>query len=304
MVSVNKLINKIIIPIMVSIYLLFLIYDYKLFDNGNFESIVENHQNNAKELNKVEALILGGSNAAFGISAEQLSKDTHMNWYNASLMHEGFSDNNYHDFIKKSFISKRLQINTIVYSPINHFRDGVIDERSKYKGSINGSNDFRFRPRMSILSHLKLIVNDNYKNVLSGFPLPNEYGDFVFEEYLCQESFLQIPFEHEDIDLAASYLVSNIQDYLKFFPNSKILLSHPSEFYGSSYNKKNISLFQDALNKKIYNQLKSISMSDMERVYIANQVPIIDDRLICEGKHHLNDLGRVHRTTMVLKDLP
>ena len=81
-------------------------------------------------------------------------------------------------------------------------------------------------------------------------------------------------------------------------------MSHPSEFYGSFYNKQNISLFQEDLNNEIYNLLKSISISDMERVYIENQTPIINDNLICEGKHHLNNLGRAYRITMILKDLP
>ena len=301
MASVNKLINKIIIPTMIVIYLLFLIYDFRLFNNGNYESIVENHQNNVKKLTTIEALILGGSNAAFGLSAEQLTRDTQTNWYNASLMHEGFSDINYHNFVKESFEEKRLDINSILYSPMYQFRNGVINNRMEYKGKVTGPNDFNLRPRMSILGHIRAIMNNTYKNIMDGFPLPNKFGDFVFDDYLCKGPSFNMPFEHEDIDLAASYLAFSIKEYLVFFPNAKILLSHPPEFYGSSLDQTTINIFQDSLNKKIINILEP---KDMQRVRIVNQVPIINDKLICEGKHHLNAAGRMQRTEMIFKSLP
>ena len=304
MASVNIIINRIIIPLMIFAYLLFLIYDYKLFDNDNFKNNVDRHKVNIIESSSINALIIGGSNAAFGLSAEQLSLQSPYNWYNLSLMHEGFSDSNYHKFVQDSSGEYRSNIKFIVYSPINHFRSGVIKERQRYTGPVYGSNDFRLRPRMSALSHLKLILNKNYNNVKKGFPLPNQYGDFMFKDYICQRSKSELPFEHEEIDLSALYIASNIQNYLSFFPNAKLLLSHPSVYYGSLYNEELITLFQKNLNNKIYQILDHNLLEKAEnRVFIANQEVIKNSLLVCEGKHHLNELGRAHRTNFILRKL-
>ena len=289
---------------MIFLYISFLFYDYRLFNNGNFKSIIENHQHNIENSESINAIIIGGSNAAFGLSAKQLSNLSEYEWYNASLMHEGFSDHNYQQFIENSFKSKRLNIKLIIYSPINHFRDGVIDERNRYIGPVYGINNFNLRPRMSMVSHLKLILNKSYENVKNGFPLPDNYGDFVFNKYTCQGSNSELPFEHDELSKAASYLAKNVENYLLLFPNAKLFLSHPSEFYGNFYDNEIIDIFQNNLNKSVYNLLKSNPKHDLiQRVAMVNQKTIIDKNLICEGKHHLNYSGRSFRTDFIFQQL-
>ena len=299
MASANKLIKKFLIPIVLGIYFLFLVYDYQLFNNNKLTLIVETHSRNLEKNDFVDGLIIGGSNAAFGISAEFMSHESKNNWYNLSLMHEGFSDINYHEFIKESFKSKRFRIKRIIYSPISQFRVGAIEERQNYIGPIGGTYNFDFKPNMSILSHLKLYLDGNYANLEKGFPLPNEFGDFNFDEYSCQGSPSKSPFENEDISLAASYIASNIETYLLYFPNSQIFLSHPPEFYGETYDEELIDLFIKDLNKNIYKKLKD----SKHRIHILNQKPITDIKLMCDGKHHTNSEGRKKRSKYLLENL-
>ena len=86
-----------LLPLLVPLYFLYVIYDRTIIDDNLLNySIIDQHENNLNESrNNIDTLIVGGSNAFYGLSAEQMTKEIDMNVYNLSLAYEGYSLNNY-----------------------------------------------------------------------------------------------------------------------------------------------------------------------------------------------------------------
>ena len=115
--NVNRLIFWFLIPLILVLYIAFRIAEWQYFDDGGRLEIAEQHFINLSNQNDINCLILGGSNAVFSLSAEQMSRDDDLNCYNASLLNEGFSDLAYFEFINSAPIN-RMEITYIFYSII------------------------------------------------------------------------------------------------------------------------------------------------------------------------------------------
>ena len=98
--SVNRTLFWVIIPLILFLYISIRIFEWQSFDDGNRLSIANEHYQNTKVEKKINCLILGGSNAVFSLSAEQMSRRDELNCYNLSLINEGFSFPAYWNFIR------------------------------------------------------------------------------------------------------------------------------------------------------------------------------------------------------------
>ena len=105
--NVNRFIFWILIPLLLISYLAFRIIEWRYYDDGGRLKIAQQHSINLSNLNDINCLILGGSNASFGLSAEQMSKDDKLNCYNLSLLNEGYSDESYFAFVKSMPINRK-----------------------------------------------------------------------------------------------------------------------------------------------------------------------------------------------------
>ena len=81
-------------------YLMFVGIDHnylKKIQSKNIELEVQNINNFITKNKKIDAIILGGSNAVQGLSAEQLSEITTKKFYNLSLDYEGGNNFDYYN---------------------------------------------------------------------------------------------------------------------------------------------------------------------------------------------------------------
>jgi hypothetical protein len=66
----------------------------------------------------IDALVIGGSNAMYGLSAEILSDQLGISFLNLTLISEGHNEKNYYYFLQNTLSEvERDNVKTIVYSP-------------------------------------------------------------------------------------------------------------------------------------------------------------------------------------------
>ena len=113
--NVNRAIFWFVIPFILMLYIAFRVLEWQFYDDGGRQLIAEQHAINLSVRDDIDCLILGGSNAVFSLSAEQISNQSSLTCYNLSLLNEGYSDDAYFNFIRNLPI-ERTQIKSIFYS--------------------------------------------------------------------------------------------------------------------------------------------------------------------------------------------
>ena len=239
------------------------------------------------ELSKKEnfnALLLGGSNVAYSLSAKQLSESTNAQWFNFGLSSEAFTDDNYWNYIERVLSSeKRAKIDMIVYSSVAPLRIGYIKSRQKENRNAWGYRPLGIIPNIALASRLKKIVQSDKSFY---YPTPLDFGDFNFNEINCPQAYMT-RFEREmNFSLLENWLHSQAKNIKRLFPNSKTLIVVPSEFYGNLYNAQIAERYAKSL-------LDIITRIDMNVFF---QTPFPTKGLTCDGRHHGNFDGRKVRT--------
>ena len=154
--SVNRLIFWVLIPLLLISYPAFRVLEWRMLDDGRRSLIAEHHAVNLGNRNDINCLILGGSNAVFSLSAEQMSTESGLKCYNLSLLNEGYSDRAYFDFINSMPID-RMKITSVFYSSLYPLGSKYFAERiqkNEDKIGISGERDFQLLGR-SLASYLK-----------------------------------------------------------------------------------------------------------------------------------------------------
>ena len=95
--NVNRIIFWLFLPSLLIFYIVFRVFEWQNYDDGGRQLIAELHALNLRDRDDIDCLILGGSNAVFSLSAEQISNKSQLTCYNLSLLDEGFSDEAYFD---------------------------------------------------------------------------------------------------------------------------------------------------------------------------------------------------------------
>tara|TARA_Y100000287_G_scaffold185894_1_gene190589 strand:+ start:1148 stop:2077 length:930 start_codon:yes stop_codon:yes gene_type:complete len=255
---------------------------------------------NEKDL--IEGLIIGGSNAFYSISAVLLSKQTNENWYNLSISGEGFSDQNYFNFLTDNLdYSKRKNVKKIIYSSIYYFRRGEIDFRENSRRQIDGSNKFAIKPRFSGITYLQRLLLR--KKLIIDYPNQSSFGDIIFTHSLCSREKIFQRFEIEDFDKIHNNLISKLKSLSKIFPNAEITVVFPKDFIEKElhgeFDLKIQSLikFIDSRERQNYSQTSNLTSR------LIFQTPFSSKQL-CDTASHANKAGRRTRTNELMNFLP
>ena len=287
--NVNRVIFWLVLPSLLIFYIVFRVVVWQNYDDGGHHLIAEQHALNLSDRDDIDCLILGGSNAVFSLSAEQISKQSNLTCYNLSLLDEGFSDEAYFEFIRNLPI-ERTQIKTILYSSAIPLHNRYFFERLEAKQrqiDIAGDNDFKFTGP-SLAFYLKNLLQG--KSLLK-YPMPTSNGDFNFDEYYgCQQDKINDIWIPVTIDEDFKrWLSQKLLTIGTLFPNANISFVVPSTLR-SQVTEDDFAEFSDALGFEV------VSNS----VNYIQQSMFSDVSVLCDGTHHANALGREIRTSELL----
>ena len=290
--NVNRVIFWLFLPSLLIFYIVFRVVEWQNYDDGGRQLIAEQHALNLSDRDDIDCLILGGSNAVFSLSAEQISNQSNLTCYNLSLLNEGYSDEAYFDFIRNLPI-EGMQIKTILYSSVypltsEHFLERL--ERNQRQIGIMGENSFTFTGR-SLASLLKSLVQGKPPFESVQYPIPTPSGDFNFDDYDgCQQDKINDKWIPVTIDEDFKrWLSENLLTISTLFPNAGISFVVPSTLR-SQVSEDDFAVFSDALEFEVVsNSVNYILQSSFSDVSV-----------LCDGTHHANALGREIRTSELL----
>lgn len=255
------------------IFITFRVFELTRHYNNPTSSTKEKISNYIKKKKHIDGIIYGGSNAAFGISAEVLSNFSKKNYYNLSLISEGIGQINYYDYLNESLNdSIKNDVNVILYSTIGFYQKRPIN-RSKF-------GNYSLLPTVSIISYYFnnfLYSNKSYPYNCSAF------GDYIHSNLKQTSDYKQ--FEHPDIRTIIVSILKEKKYIKEIFPSSKFIILIPPIYNPKHYKEQEIYL------SKLTSELDKSHLS-----YIVEN-PINDYRKNWVDDRHLNKNGRLIRTT-------
>jgi len=287
MVSANRFINMFVLPLVIVAYGVFLWIDHNA-QNSYWYRETEVHMQNVKNIDRVDGLVFGGSNAVFSLSAESLSYFTGVKWYNASVRGELFDIKRHKNFIK-AFSARidRTKVRYVVYSSFVPFQIGEI-AALKSDNSEKGINHlWEIKPKESVLHYIKHGTMN---------PPRNNYGDLVFDDRVkCKPG--ATTHVREDIDIAADFLADMAIFFTSVFPDASIQIVLPSDYYELSFDD---SIFEQTLRKKFYGFLPKNLTNSMKIIFQPSYSSISQ---VCTPGGHANADGRLWRTRNLVKSM-
>ena len=248
----------------------------------------------------VNALVFGGSNAAYSLSAEDLSYKTGLSWYNASVDGELDTTNKYQLFVRElSARIDRAKVRYIVYSNIFSYLIGEIEEE-KRKRSAKRVNGEGIKPSLSVLHDIEQNILQVNLGDVDSERQRDSFGDIVFETVQCKLVQKKPWHEREDVDASADFLVDEAIFYTSVFPNASIFIVLPSEYYGVA--RFDDSIFEQNLRTKFYGLLRQkYHFEGMVKIIFQPPYPSITQ--VCDNQRHANEDGRVWRTKNLIESI-
>ena len=259
----------------------------------------------------VDALIFGGSNALWGLSARQLSAINNKSWHNASMEQESGSKLLYDQFILKlASETNKNNIKVVVYSSILPYHSKSI------KIYVEGpTNDIlKIIPSQSIAAFLKGYFTNHLdeievqKKKLAKEKLDakdelifNTFGDYANPERKCFYENSRNKFDPETIENSTNFLVSRSYFLASTFPNSKIYITLPSLYYGLPtpgfliYTAK----LKESFNRNLF--LMYPQLTGRVNLIVQPLYPTVED--VCSDPFHGSAIGRVWRTNDLLRSI-
>jgi len=302
--NVNRIIFWLLIPVLLLSFLLFRILVWQNLSDGGRLSIGLQHQINIDTTTELNCLILGGSNAVFSLSAEQISDDTELTCYNLSLLNEGYAFPSYWNFVDSLTFDKD-SIKHIFYSSVLPLHnDEYYYEKENNAGSgigIEGDQSFTLIGR-SLASYLaNLLSGEDFFKSAKSYPLPNRYGDFDFSKYTCEYNNIGNEYGSlywQDHDLLSGWTISQLNEMRALFENANLYFLLPSVLYGDN--------FEDSENMKMINEMQDaiLYFDNLPNKVVLNVQPAYNDLgVICDAPHHGNQIGREIRTKDLIESL-
>ncbi|WP_127469978.1 hypothetical protein [Thiomicrorhabdus aquaedulcis] len=288
MVSVNKWALYAGIPFLLGFYGLYLGYLAATYDDqGRAKAIKTQYQSVANTPN-VQGLILGGSNAVFGLSAQQMSRELGMNIHNAALINEGFNLDNYHQFlINLSTHLRRNEVEWVFLSPMRILRaPGQYDEPTR--DMTGRAKTFALLPDKTLLNTLLDWGNLHRPSDDKYYGNITQYGDFDFSGFNCTFYETTRAFEPMEDALLFTFVQQETQFIKRLFPNATVVLVAPMEYD------------PHANTRHAYFETMRQTMAQKQITFIAQEA-ITDLELMCDTEPHPNVQGRAHRTADLIK---
>ena len=298
--SVNRIIWRYGFFFLATIYILFLLFQYLNWDDGNRLIVANQKTIYANNLINIEGVILGGSNSAFSLSAEIISKNYNESWINLSLMNEGYNDKNYFSYIKNTIDkTQRSKVKKVFYSSIVPMRDNFISKRVSSSDPINGSQKFNLISESSIAGLLKSIIQKQSLETVM-YTMPNEFGDYIFSGFECPKNFNAFPKKrNNNIEQINDWISMQLSSLLYLFPNAQIVFILPSEYHQPKFDKSLDKILFKAIEESIddFNDLNSQS------ILFIKQASFPSLKFMCDSDNHANYEGRVWRTKDLLSKI-
>jgi hypothetical protein len=274
-------------------YVIYIYYDYenqKSFSKKGWwqKEFAVAKQDEAKKIN-LSALLLGGSNVAYSLSAQQLNSTTNYNWYNFGLSGEARTDLNYWNYISETMdLDKRLRIELVVYSSVALLRSGYLEKRYVETANAWGQRPIGLTPNIPLFEAIQNF-NSKKRSRRRYYPLPKANGDFDFNRKKCPQKYREVFEREDDFLVAEAWIKSQLSEINFLFPNAKIVFVLPSEFYGNSYNQEFVLKYNKFITSVI-----TRNFGDQVKVYFPS--PYLSKNITCDNRHHGNVEGRLWRT--------
>lgn len=297
MVKDKKLILSFTLFTCILIYPVYLIVDFQFQATNNLEIGIQKTKNFS--VIKPDSLILGGSNALYGISAQNLSEGSEFTWFNLAINNEGYSDDNYWKYIKSVVsYSKRHTIKNIVYSSARPLRMGSIDRRdNRTDRDTFGRKELYWLPNRSIASRIKEWIESEMEEI--EFEIVTNFGDLDFTTKNCKPPKL-LKFEREADNLTLSRWVrSQLFTMERIFPSARIYFLIPSEYYDEHYDIEK----SKTINKVIQQAINRYNKERVKRAVLIDQKLFPSVEHVCEVRHHASSKGRIWRTKKLSNEL-
>lgn len=300
----NRFILIILIPILLAAHTAYRIYEWKKCENKNRNATVRATINNIKELDDLNCIILGGSNAFFSLSAEQLGVALNKKCYNLSLLNEGFSDENYWEFVGEALpIERRQKIEWVVFSSLTPMVSGYFSDRENEDKNLIGEDHNFLKLHHSLAGKIKRMIMGGEEEITCPFedklyPIPNSFGDFDFNYFNCVINDYTTKAPELDENILAAWLYFQQKKLAEYFPNAKRFVSLPS-----IYLAENSGLKAEFVKKtKILMELSDRVNKTNEDQYssLVEEPSVSDQDLICDDIHHMNSKGRTQRTEKLI----
>ena len=275
--NVKKLIYTYISIVFLICYLIYMFVDNREYAE---EFIVNNEKNNIElfliKNKRIDAIIIGGSNAFFGISAEDLSKYSNKYFYNLSYNSEMKHHANYFKYLKLTTAdSIRKKVRLVVYSSINLYSKNIFE-------TLEDANILR-RQKINIIPTVSIIswLNIKYRLGSSDYVKYTHHGDF--ENFTPSHSYVNdFEFKHSPLSQMIEFIVFKKKQLSLLYPNAKIVVTAPP-FYSKTPNYQNnyiLKLSQELEKRDIY--------------FIAEQAN--SNKQIWHDNIHLDKVGRKIRS--------
>ena len=299
--NANNLLWYLFTPFLFIFYISFIFWSNQNYVNKPVYEAVKNKQLAINSLESIDGVILGGSNAWWGISAKSLNKLTDLTWANLTISAEGYSDINYANFIASSLSDvKKQDISFVVYSSGTLVSKNNFQKRKNNLTNLVGKNNISYKPQRSLAAYIKNFMNlTKYRP----YPLENEYGDFGFSDYPCgpfnQMSMKPRDYLSEgDLRIWTSEQLTQISE---LFPNAKIVIVVPNGFNKNRKDPNNDA--RGNLIKELKNILLMREESGKRSVYLISEKPFPSSDLMCSDDWHANEDGREWRTNELYQSI-
>ena len=268
-----------------------MISDHYFLDinNNSHKAMIEQKMQLFSSTQSLDGVILGGSNALFSLSAGSLSKFTNLQWANMAIPFEGFSSQNYFEFLSNSLSNKtRLGVSYILYSSATSLRANEL--RFTSTRDIYGKKKLSLIPQRSLGSYIKYFLQPKKS---SPIPRSDINGDFAFQKYRCTEIVNAVPpYKLMNSSDSVLWITHHLIQITKLFPNAAIIVEIPNGFTEYPTGDTSLKHFAELVKKEILEYAKKESKS----IYLTLQHPYPNGNLMCNDSWHANDLGRRWRT--------
>ncbi len=231
-----------------------------------------------------------------------MSESFQRQWYNFSLVMEGFSLNSYHKLLTSALtVSQREKISAIVITPRSLIVTSEVADRLDSDLPIQGKPKIDFRPKVSVLSFLKklLTTRSDLEKIYNTIDL-NQHGDKIFK---TNQTFIPkiLPVEINQIDQnqIERYVVKNVCFYKKHFPNANLYFVFPSGYY----NQNNLPILINSANYISNTVSLNYKYNVGTGVRFIVQPPYTNIAQLHDTAWHASETGRHWRTLNLINAL-